>query len=259
MRDAILKNTRPTRQQRWVLRCDAAVPPHRMCPVGRHGRRGPAGGLEGASLIGNEPQPLCRCCAAYLRVHCPSDASARRRDSKKEQNNVIELSDQSEESPEDSDASTADDPISAGLAEIRGADSSFQPAEFLDGARGAFEYILQAFATEDLVTLKNLLNDEVFDNFNAAIQARQKAGETLESTIVGIKSTDYLEAQLEGRTAFITVKFVSEQVNVTRDGEGNVTEGDSSKVSEVTDIWTFAHNTRSRNPNWTLVGTRSPN
>ena len=189
----------------------------------------------------------------------PSDASARRRDSKKEQNNVIELSDQSEESPEDSGPPMADDPISAGLAEIREADSSFQPAEFLDGARDAFESILQAFATEGLVTLKNLLNDEVFDNFNAAIQARQKAGETLESTIVGIKSTDYLEAQLEGRTAFITVKFVSEQVNVTRDGEGNVTEGDPSKVSEVTDIWTFAHNTRSRNPNWTLVGTRSPN
>ena len=189
----------------------------------------------------------------------PPDALVRRQESQNEENNVIELPDRNGDSPEDEIAGAADDPLSAGLAEIREADSSFHPAEFLDGSRGAFEFILQAFATEDLVTLKNLLNDEVFDNFNAAIQARQKAGETLESTIVGIRKADFLEARIEGRTAFITVKFVSEQVNVTRDGEGKVTDGDPTQVSEVTDIWTFARNTRSRNPNWTLVATRSPN
>jgi predicted lipid-binding transport protein (Tim44 family) len=30
-------------------------------------------------------------------------------------------------------------------------------------------------------------------------------------------------------------------------------------VTKITDIWTFARNTRSRDPDWTLVATRSPN
>ena len=77
--------------------------------------------------------------------------------------------------------------------------------------------------------------------------------------LVGVTSIDILEADLQGRLAILTVKFVSEQVNVTRDGEGNVVEGDPALVTTVTDIWSFARNVRARDPNWTLVATRSPN
>lgn len=64
---------------------------------------------------------------------------------------------------------------------------------------------------------------------------------------------------MQGNTAFVTVKIVSEQVNVTRDSEGRIIEGDPSDVVRLTDIWTFARNTRSRDPNWALVATSSPN
>ena len=64
---------------------------------------------------------------------------------------------------------------------------------------------------------------------------------------------------MEGRTAFITAKFVTEQVNLTRDRTGEVVDGDPNRVTDVTDIWTFARNTRARDPNWTLVETRSQN
>jgi predicted lipid-binding transport protein (Tim44 family) len=57
----------------------------------------------------------------------------------------------------------------------------------------------------------------------------------------------------------VTVKFVSEQVNVTRDSEGKAVDGETAAVSTVTDIWTFARNTRARDPNWALVATGSPN
>ena len=64
---------------------------------------------------------------------------------------------------------------------------------------------------------------------------------------------------MKNRTAYVTVKFVSELVSVTRDASGEVIEGDPKKVREVTDIWTFARDTASRNPNWKLVATEAAN
>jgi predicted lipid-binding transport protein (Tim44 family) len=146
-----------------------------------------------------------------------------------------------------------------GLAQIRAADPSFDPQGFLGGARAAFEMIVGAFAAGDAAALKPLLSDEVFENFNGAIKARTKAKETLETTLVGISSAEIVEAELQGRSALVTVKFVSEQINVTKDAEGRIVDGDPATVAAITDIWTFARNTRARDPNWTLVATRSPN
>jgi predicted lipid-binding transport protein (Tim44 family) len=156
-------------------------------------------------------------------------------------------------------ADAAAGPLQAGIARIRSADPQFDPAKFLAGARTAFEWIIGAFANGDAASLRPLLNDEVFDNFSKAIKARQQAKETLQTTLVGITSTDLIEADLQGRNAVATVKIVSDQINVTRDAEGKVLEGDPSAVAAVTDIWTFARNIRSRDLNWTLIATRSQN
>jgi len=165
---------------------------------------------------------------------------------------------QAEPGPAASEAPADAGPALPGLDQIRGADPSFSPGGFLAGARAAFEMIVGAYAAGDAATLRPLLSDEVFENFNNAIKARNRAKETLETTLVGITSADIVEAELQGRIALVTVKFVSEQVNVTRDAEGRVVEGDPSTVAKVTDIWTFSRNTRARDPNWTLVATRSP-
>jgi predicted lipid-binding transport protein (Tim44 family) len=146
-----------------------------------------------------------------------------------------------------------------GLDPIRAADRDFTPEGFLAGARAAFEMIVTAYAAGDTGTLRPLLSDDVYDKFSGAIAARAKAKETLQTTLVGITSADILGAELRGRDADVTVKFVSEQINVTRDAEARVIEGDPSMVTTVTDIWTFSRNLRSRDPNWTLVATRSPN
>ena len=151
------------------------------------------------------------------------------------------------------------DPLSAGITQIRIADNSFNPAEFSGGSRGAFEMIVQAFAEGDVETLKNLLADDVFDNFNTAITERADANQRLETTIIGIKSAEIIEAGMDGRNALVTMKFVSEQVNVTHDSEDRVVDGDPNQVTDVTDIWTFARDTKSRDPNWKLVETRSQN
>ena len=154
-------------------------------------------------------------------------------------------------------AETAADPLAKGLAEIRKAEPSFDKDEFLSGARVAFEFVLDAYAKGDAQALRPLLNAEVFANFAQAIKDREQAGEKLEDTLVGIKSMEAVEAYLDGRMAHITVKFVSEQINVTRDEQGDVVDGNPNAVIDVTDFWTFAHDTKSRDPNWTLVATNS--
>ena len=147
----------------------------------------------------------------------------------------------------------------AGLTQIQLADRSFDPDGFLAGARGAFEMIVAGFAAGNKDQLRSLLSDEVYRNFAEAIGARAKNGETLQTTLVGIKSLAIEEAEMRGTTALVTVKIVSEQVNVTRDKDNQVVDGDPSQTAEVTDIWTFSRDTRASDPNWTLVETRSPN
>jgi predicted lipid-binding transport protein (Tim44 family) len=152
-----------------------------------------------------------------------------------------------------------DGPLETGLTRVKLIDPAFDGAAFLQGARGAFEMIITAFAQGDTKTLRPLLADEVYSDFAQAIEEREAHNQTLETTIVSVGGADFLEAEVQGRTAFVTVKFTSEQVNVTRDAEGRIVEGDASEVATITDIWTFARNTRSRDPNWALVATRSPN
>jgi predicted lipid-binding transport protein (Tim44 family) len=146
-------------------------------------------------------------------------------------------------------------PLQSGLAQIQVADPSFDPRGFIEGARGAFEMIVGAYAQGDTATLCPLLADDVYENFAAAIRGRQQAKQTLETTLVGIKSAEIVEARMDGRTAFVTVKFVTEQINVTRDAAGTEVEGDPQHIATVTDVWTFSRNTRSRDPNWLLVAT----
>jgi predicted lipid-binding transport protein (Tim44 family) len=145
----------------------------------------------------------------------------------------------------------------AGLAQIRNADPTFDPAAFVQGAGGAFEIIVSAFAGGDTSTLRPLLSDEVYERFAEAIRQRVAAKETLGTHLVTMKGAEIDEAELNGRTAFVTVKFVSDQINVTRAADGTIVDGSPDRVIEKTDFWTFARNTRSQDPNWLLVATRS--
>lgn len=153
-----------------------------------------------------------------------------------------------------------DTPLGAALTQIKLADSSFTRKSFLEGARGAFEMVITAFALGDMKTLRALLSQEVYDNFAEAIRTRERANQTRETTLVGIDVAEIVEAKLEDkRNALVTVKYISQQVNATRDEAHNVVDGDPNAIEKVTDIWTFRRDTRSPNPNWQLVATRSPN
>jgi predicted lipid-binding transport protein (Tim44 family) len=149
------------------------------------------------------------------------------------------------------------DAVAEGLNQIHRADPSFDPSQFLEGARVAFEMIVTAFANADKAGLRPLLIDEVFQQFVTAIDERTAAKETLETRVLRLESSDIVEAEMLGRKAQVTVKLTSQQINVTRAMDGSIVDGDPEHPSEKTDFWTFARDTGSADPNWVLVATSS--
>lgn len=159
--------------------------------------------------------------------------------------------------------STADVAVTTGLLDIAKRDPGFDPAAFVAGSSNAYEMIVVAFAEGDRKTLKDLLNREVFDGFVAVINEREKRGDSVEQQFVGIKKADIVEADENGGTASVTVKFVSELITATRDAAGQLLAGDPQKIVDVTDVWTFSRDVSSpralENVNWRLVATQDPN
>jgi predicted lipid-binding transport protein (Tim44 family) len=151
----------------------------------------------------------------------------------------------------------AGSPIAAGLDALLAADPAFDAKHFLTGARAAYEMIVNAYAEGDRRSLKNLLSREVYDGFETAINEREKRGETVESRFVAIDKAEISAAELRARTAQITVRFISQLVSATRDKNGNVIDGNPEKVTDITDVWTFARDVTARDPNWKLVATEA--
>lgn len=145
--------------------------------------------------------------------------------------------------------------VNKGLRAIKDADSSFEPQSFVDGAKMAYEMIVMAYADGDSKTLKNLLSKEVFDGFVQAINDRESRSEKVQSSFVGIDKADVVAAEMKNGEAHVTLRIVSELISATRDKAGEVIDGDPETVAEVKDVWTFARDTRQKDPNWKLVAT----
>jgi predicted lipid-binding transport protein (Tim44 family) len=147
--------------------------------------------------------------------------------------------------------------VATGLDAIAAVDRGFDAKHFLAGARAAYEMTVTAFAEGDRRNLKNLLSREVYDGFDGAIRAREAKGETVETKFVALDKAEVTAADLRGTTAHVTVRFVSQLITTTRDRAGAVVDGSPDKVTDVTDVWTFARDLSSRDPNWKLVATEA--
>ena len=150
-------------------------------------------------------------------------------------------------------------PVGAGLTKIKLADHDFEPATFVVGAKAAYEMIVDAFSSGNRDSLRELLNDQVYENFVGAIEEREDRGHVLETKIVTIREAEIVEAEMNGKAAEVTVKFISEMVSVSRGEDGEILPDQPSGSHEVTDIWTFARDTRNRDPNWQLIETHGEN
>ncbi|MEM7703366.1 MAG: Tim44/TimA family putative adaptor protein [Pseudomonadota bacterium] len=142
--------------------------------------------------------------------------------------------------------------VERGVREIASVDSQFDITAFVDGARGAYAMVLEAFWEGDRDTLRDLCDDDVYEGFIAAIDAREEAGETLENTLIRVEETRIHSASLDGKMARIAVLFVADIAAVTRDKDGNVIAGSLDDAIESRDVWTFSRNTASKDPNWIL-------
>ena len=148
-------------------------------------------------------------------------------------------------------------PLNAELRKVRDADPAFDPVEFLDGAKIAYEMIVNGFADGDRRLLKGLLSPDVYADFEKAITDRETNGQKMNSSFVGIDDAKIVAAELKEREAQITVRLVSQLISATVAPNGDVVDGDPEAVVEVRDVWVFARDIKSRDPNWKLVGTES--
>jgi len=142
-----------------------------------------------------------------------------------------------------------------GVRAILAADSSFDVARFLEGAKAAYRMILEAYWKGDLETLRSHVEPHVYDAFAAAVEQRGKDGLTLDNRLVAIDDAVISEATLERGVAVIGVRFEADIAAVTRNSEGQVVAGSMSDAVQTRDVWTFRRDTGSRDPNWLLVET----
>ena len=144
---------------------------------------------------------------------------------------------------------------SAGIRAIIGADPSFDVARFVDGAKGAYRLILEAYWRADTAALEGLTSDEVRHAFADSIATRSTAGHVLDNRLVTIEQATITGAELSGKTARVTVRFEADIAAVTRDGGGTVISGSLTDAVPTVDVWTFTRPVRSDDPNWILADT----
>ncbi|MBL8589608.1 MAG: Tim44 domain-containing protein [Methylobacteriaceae bacterium] len=147
--------------------------------------------------------------------------------------------------------------VAAGLDAIAARDASFDLRGFVEGAKAAYEMIVVAFAAGDRKTLRPLLANDVYDSFAAAIAQREKDGHKVDTTFVSIDKAQVEDAQLRGATAQVTMRMQSKLITATRDRAGEVIDGSPDKVVDTVDVWTFARDVSSRDPNWRLIATEA--
>ncbi|MGX7894349.1 Tim44/TimA family putative adaptor protein [Tsuneonella sp. HG222] len=142
--------------------------------------------------------------------------------------------------------------IERGLRDIVAADRRFDLLPFLEGAKGAYGMVLEAFWSGDKEELRQLCDDDVYAGFAQAIDEREKAGETLENRLIRIEDTTVHSARLDGHIARVAVRFVADIASIVRDKDGNPIAGSLDDAIESRDIWTFSRDVRSAAPDWLL-------
>lgn len=142
-----------------------------------------------------------------------------------------------------------------GVRAILAADPAFDVGRFLEGAKGAYRMILEAFWKGELETVRSHVDDQVYQTFESAIEQRKKGGLTLDNRLVAIDQALISEAEIDRSVAVVTVRFEADIAAVTRNAEGEVVAGSLSDAVQTRDLWTFRRDLSTRDPNWLLIET----
>ena len=116
----------------------------------------------------------------------------------------------------------------------------FNKERFITGAKRAFEIIVTAFSKGDTETLENLVSKSLIKKFQEIIEKRRAEGISAETDLIGFDQAEITAAKIsKNDIAKITVKFVSEQVNLLKNKDDEIIEGDENFIQNITDVWTF--------------------
>jgi predicted lipid-binding transport protein (Tim44 family) len=140
--------------------------------------------------------------------------------------------------------------IERGIREIAAADRQFDMLAFLEGAKGAYRMVLEAFWRGDRQALAQLCDSDVLASFNAAIDAREAAGEKLDNRLIRIEEATIVAASYAAPMARIAVRFTADIAAVTRNAEGQVVAGSLNDAIESFDLWTFSRPVNASTPDW---------
>lgn len=140
--------------------------------------------------------------------------------------------------------------VERGVNDIASADRRFDVTSFIEGAKAAYGMVLEAFWSGDRATLKELCDDDVYESFDAAITAREEAGQTLNNRLIRIEETVISSASLDGTMARVGVRFVADIAAVTYDKDGTMIAGSLNDAIESRDVWTFMRDVKSTDVNW---------
>ncbi len=152
--------------------------------------------------------------------------------------------------------SIASEDVERALSEIARTENDFEIGRFSMAAQDAFALIVESFAAGDRDMLRNLLEPPVFQAFDGAIAARENAGETMSTEIHAVRKAEIMDAKIDGRVAYITIRFIADETCVIKSKDGAILSGDPDRITEMNDIWTFARPIKSRDPAWLLHQTR---
>ncbi|MDE2595877.1 MAG: Tim44 domain-containing protein [Sphingomonadales bacterium] len=142
--------------------------------------------------------------------------------------------------------------IERALRDIAAADRRFDTLAFIEGAKGAYAMVLEAFWRGDREQLAQLTDRDVYEGFCAAIDARVAAGETLDNRLIRIEESTIIGASFVAPIARITVRFHADVAAITRNAEGAVIAGSLDDAIDAHDVWTFSRNVQSAGPEWLL-------
>ena len=131
----------------------------------------------------------------------------------------------------------------------------FNEIAFLNGAKSAYEQIIGRFNKGNIGSVKKLLNQDVFEQFQSVIDDRKNKNYFVNFTFIGFKTVEILKKNFGEKISEITVRFLTEFILFIKDDSGKIISGSADSIKQSDDIWTFHKKKNSPNPNWLLVGT----
>jgi predicted lipid-binding transport protein (Tim44 family) len=142
------------------------------------------------------------------------------------------------------------------MLDIAAADKDFDVKFFFEAVQDVFAMVVEAFGQGDRELLEDLLAKDVYEAFETAITEREKTGEVLENEIHAINRAEIIDASLDGKQASVTIRFIADEISVTKDKDGEIIAGHPDRATEMRDIWTFSRDVKSRDPRWFVTETR---